>query len=125
MASRTCFDKAKFDCLVAKERIYTLVLLIEFIRILSPKRAPPVLLFEGSTDTIAIFLSLKSIKNLLTNSSTKEDLPAPPVPVIPNTGASMASAILCTSAKSSADSSGKFSAADINLAMAVTSLSCR
>ena len=35
---------------------------------------------------IASRLSLKSIKKRRTNSSTKEDLPAPPVPVIPNTG---------------------------------------
>ena len=57
-----------------------------FIRIRSPKSAPPVFLLDGSTDTIAICLSSKSIKNRLTNSSTNEDLPAPPVPVIPNTG---------------------------------------
>ena len=57
-----------------------------FIRIRSPNNAPPVFLLDGSTDTIAICLSSKSIKNRLTNSSTNEDLPAPPVPVIPNTG---------------------------------------
>jgi len=31
-------------------------------------------------------LSSKSTKKRRTNSSTKEDLPAPPVPVIPKTG---------------------------------------
>ncbi len=57
-----------------------------FMRILSPRSAPPVFLLEGSTETIAICLSEKSIKNLRTSSSTKDDFPAPPVPVIPNTG---------------------------------------
>ena len=57
-----------------------------FIRILSPSNAPPVLRLEGSTETIPIVFSGKSIKNLRTNSSTKEDLPAPPVPVIPRIG---------------------------------------
>ena len=33
-----------------------------------------------------MFFLGKSRINLLTNSSTKEDFPAPPVPVIPNTG---------------------------------------
>jgi hypothetical protein len=61
-------------------------LLTEFILILSPKRAPPVFLLEGSTEIIAIFLLGKSDKNRLTNSSTREDLPAPPVPVIPRIG---------------------------------------
>jgi len=34
---------------------------------------------------MAISLSLKSKINLLTSSSTSEDFPAPPVPVIPKT----------------------------------------
>ena len=57
-----------------------------FILILSPNNAPPVFFFEGSTETIAIVFSGKSIKYLLTNSSTVDDFPEPPVPVIPNTG---------------------------------------
>ena len=59
---------------------------MEFIRILSPNNAPPVLRLEGSTETTARCFSGKSIKNLRTNSSTNEDFPAPPVPVIPSTG---------------------------------------
>jgi hypothetical protein len=59
-----------------------------FILILSPKRAPPVFRFEGSTETMAKCLSGKSARNLLTNSSTNDDLPAPPVPVIPRIGIS-------------------------------------
>ena len=57
-----------------------------FIRILSPRRAPPVLRLEGSTEMIAKCFSGYVAKNLRTNSSTSEDLPAPPVPVIPKTG---------------------------------------
>ena len=57
-----------------------------FIRIRSPKSAPPVFLFEGSTEIIPIVFLGKSIKKRRTNSSTKEDFPAPPVPVIPRTG---------------------------------------
>ena len=59
-----------------------------FILIRSPNKAPPVFLFEGSTETIPMVFSGKSIKNLRTSSSTKLDLPEPPVPVIPNTGTS-------------------------------------
>ena len=57
-----------------------------FIRIRSPSKAPPVFLFEGSTDINPIVFSGKSIKKRRTNSSTNDDLPAPPVPVIPRTG---------------------------------------
>ena len=71
---------------MANERIYTLFDFMAFILILSPNNAPPVFLLDGSTDTIAIFLSGKSAINLLTNSSTNDDFPAPPVPVTPSTG---------------------------------------
>jgi len=59
---------------------------MEFILIRSPKRAPPVFRLLGSTEMIAMVLSGNSTKNRLTNSSTKEDFPDPPVPVIPKTG---------------------------------------
>ena len=58
------------------------------MRILSPNKAPPVFLFEGSTEIIPTVFLGKSTKNLRTNSSTNDDFPAPPVPVIPNTEAS-------------------------------------
>jgi hypothetical protein len=61
-------------------------LFIAFIRILSPKSAPPVLRFDGSTEINPIVFSGKSIRKRRTNSSTKDDLPEPPVPVIPKTG---------------------------------------
>ena len=59
---------------------------MEFMRILSPSSAPPVFLLEGSTEIIAIVLSAESAKNLLTSSSTNDDFPDPPVPVMPITG---------------------------------------
>ena len=68
--------------------MYTLSLLMEFMRILSPNKVPPVLRVDGSTETSAIRLSGKSARNLLTSSSTIEDFPDPPVPVIPKTGTS-------------------------------------
>src|SRR5690349_8640236 len=55
----------------------------EFIRIRSPNSEPPVLRFDGSTHTIAIFCSGYAFKKRCDNSSINDDLPAPPVPVIP------------------------------------------
>ena len=57
-----------------------------FILILSPNKAPPVFLLEGSTEIIPTVFSLKSTRKRRTNSSTSDDFPEPPVPVIPNTG---------------------------------------
>src|SRR5690349_1098133 len=59
---------------------------MEFMRILSPSNAPPVFLFEGSTETTAIVLSVKLFKKRRTISSVTEDFPAPPVPVLGITG---------------------------------------
>ena len=86
-----------------------------FIRILSPKSAPPVLRFDGSTEITPIFFSGKSTKNLRINSSTKEDFPEPPVPVIPSTGACFSVFSAC--AKCVTKSSCLFSASEINRAM--------
>ena len=97
---------------------------MEFIRIRSPSKAPPVFLFEGSTETTAIFLFSKSTRNRRTNSSTKEDFPAPPVPVIPNTGTVLTEAISLISVSASACFSGKFSAAEIVLAIAGMFFNC-
>ena len=55
----------------------------EFIRIRSPNSEPPVLRFEGSTQTTPNFLLGNAFKNLCDNSSISDDLPAPPVPVMP------------------------------------------
>ena len=52
----------------------------------SPSNAPPVFFLEGSTEITAIVLLGNKYKYLLTISSVIELLPAPPVPVIPNTG---------------------------------------
>ncbi len=101
-ASATYFDKAKFACRVAKERMYTRSLKIEFMRMRSPKRAPPVFRLEGSTEIMPTVLSGKSIIKRRTNSSTSDDLPAPPVPVIPKVtdlDVLAISLIFCNSAK--------------------------
>ena len=97
--------------------MYTRLLLIEFILILSPKSAPPVFRFEGSTDTTAICLSPKSTRKRRTSSSTSDDFPEPPVPVIPNTGIDFVLASSLISFKMILFSSGKFSAAEIARAM--------
>ncbi len=104
--------------------MYTLSDFMAFILILSPNNAPPVFLLDGSTETIAIFFVGKSMMNLLTNSSTKEDFPAPPVPVIPSTGVSDCLAISFISDKIPLCFSGQFSAADIIRAIAFIFLLC-
>ena len=88
-----------------------------FILILSPNNAPPVLRLEGSTDTKPIVLLGKSIKKRRTNSSTNEDFPAPPVPVIPKTGVFDFLFFKCIWSKASLATSGKFSADDITRAI--------
>ncbi len=86
-----------------------------FILILSPSNAPPDLRFEGSTEIIAIVLSSKSYRKRLTISSTKDDFPDPPVPVIPSTGDFFLLAILSRSLIMAVTFSGLFSAAEISL----------
>src|SRR5687768_9619043 len=86
IASLTAPLNAVLSSLVANERIYALGWEIEFIRILSPSKAPPVFFFDGSTEITAIVFSLKLLRKRRTISSVTEDLPAPPVPVIPSTG---------------------------------------
>ena len=93
------------------------MLFIEFILILSPNKAPPVFRFEGSTETTAICLSPKSARKRRTSSSTSDDFPEPPVPVIPNTGIDFVFASSLISFKMTLFFSGKFSAAEIARAM--------
>ena len=88
-----------------------------FILILSPSNAPPVLRLDGSTEMIPMVFVGKSIKKRRTNSSTKEDFPAPPVPVIPKTGILELKFILWIFSNVEAAISGKFSAEEIILAM--------
>ncbi len=58
-----------------------------FIRIRSPRRAPPPLRRVGSTASTATrTLSCWSIRRRRTSSSVSELLPLPPVPVMPSTG---------------------------------------
>ena len=87
------------------------------MRILSPNNALPVFLLLGSTDKIAIVLLSKSTKNLRTNSSTNDDFPAPPVPVIPNTGVLFSLISTSTCVIILLASGVLFSTAEINRAM--------
>ena len=73
---------------------------------------------DGSTEISPIVFSGKSIKNRLTNSSTNEDLPEPPVPVIPNTGVFNVLFFSIILSKVAFATSGKFSAEEIRRAIA-------
>ena len=76
---------------VASERMKMFGPRIAFMRMRSPSSAPPVLRRVGSTERIAIFsLSSWSRRKRRTSSSVSELLPAPPVPVMPSTGAGFA-----------------------------------
>ena len=86
---------------------------MEFMRILSPKSAPPVFFLEGSMEMMAIFFSGLERKNLLTNSSVNDDFPAPPVPVIPIIGIVESFALSSISFTKSVFVSEKFSTAEI------------
>ncbi len=86
IASLIAFDNSEWESRVARERIYTRLLKIAFIRMRSPSNAPPVFRFVGSMDNIAILLSSTSFKKRRISSSVNELFPAPPVPVIPMTG---------------------------------------
>ena len=78
-------------------------------------------ILEGSTEIMATVLSSKSTRKRRTTSSTKEDFPEPPVPVTPNTGGVDFTRCL-TCCRISALSSGKFSDAEMTLAIACWSL---
>ena len=78
---------------VANERIKTRGLpsaphgIIAFIRIRSPNNAPPDLRRDGSIEISAMLSwSFRSKRKRRITSSVNDDLPAPPVPVIPKTG---------------------------------------
>ena len=76
---------------VASERMNTFGPWIAFMRMRSPSSAPPVLRRVGSTERMAIFVASPwSRRKRRTSSSVSELLPAPPVPVIPRTGAGFA-----------------------------------
>ena len=102
---------------VASERMKTLALLssfasalvatdqglIAFMRIRSPSSAPPLLRRLGSMLMMAMRRrSLWSKRRRRINSSVSEDLPAPPVPVMPSTGIFCSAARRLTSATNAA-----------------------
>ena len=60
---------------------------VAFIRMRSPSNAPPVLRRDGSTASTAMrSVSRRSRRSRRTSSSVRDDLPDPPVPVMPTTG---------------------------------------
>ena len=73
-------------CLLANERMNRFSSDNEFILILSPSKAPPVLLRVGSVASKAILVPGLSLCILNISSSVRLDFPAPPVPVKPTTG---------------------------------------
>ena len=82
---------------VAKERMKTREPCCQgemaFMRMRSPKSAPPLLRRDGSIEITAIRIaSFWSKRKRRINSSVNDDLPAPPVPVMPMTGTLMAAA---------------------------------
>ena len=84
----------------------------------SREHAPPVLRLLGSTlITPMVFVGWSRMKRRI-SSSTMLLLPAPPVPVMPSTGAVLASAFMWISSAILLNTSGWFSAVLINLAMA-------
>ena len=70
----------------AKERMYRLGSVNEFIRIRSPSSAPPVFSLVGSVARRATLVPGLSLWIRSMISSMSELFPAPPVPVIPTTG---------------------------------------
>jgi hypothetical protein len=61
--------------------------LMAFMRMRSPRSAPPLLRRDGSMDTTAMdSASSRSRRRRRTSSSVRLDFPAPPVPVMPRTG---------------------------------------
>ena len=85
----------------------------EFIRIRSPSSAPPPRRRVGSTAITAIrSLSCWSTRNRRTSSSVSEDLPEPPVPVMPRTGVTRAAAAARSWARKSLGSLPEFGAGD-------------
>ena len=89
-----------------------------FMRMRSPSRAPPLLRREGSIEMTATrSASSWSRRKRRISSSVSEDLPAPPVPVMPNTGTFFCAACSRTAATTLA-SALSFSKAVINCASA-------
>ena len=72
--------------LLAKERMNKFSSAREFMRILSPRSAPPVLFLVGSVARRATLEPGLSRWMRSINSSVRLDFPAPPVPVNPMTG---------------------------------------
>ncbi len=93
--------RARWAWRVASERMKTRSEPRTFSRMRSPRRAPPVFLLVGSIERMATVRSASSARKRRTISSVSEDLPAPPVPVMPRTGAGLSRFGVSTSMSSS------------------------
>ena len=93
--------------LLANERMNRFGSVSEFILMRSPRRAPPVFLRVGSVASRATLASGLSLLTLSMTSSTRLDLPAPPVPVIPTIGHSSEASLERVLAKASENSSSE------------------
>ena len=90
---RRCPRAARAPPRVASDRKNTRSPSRAFIRIRSPSSAPPPRRRVGSTASTATrSLSCWSMRSRRTSSSVSDDLPDPPVPVIPSTGTRRAAA---------------------------------
>ena len=86
---------------VATERKNTLPLSIAFMRMRSPRSAPPPRLRVGSMAmTATLSLSSWSSRMRRSSSSVIDDLPDPPVPVMPSTGTTRREAAASSAAAS-------------------------
>ena len=102
IASASTSGISVWDCRVARDRRYNRGLPMAFIRIRSPRSAPPVFLLEGSQLMMATCISLRSCRMRKITSSVNDDFPAPPVPVIPITGVMRSPIFFASSARRAA-----------------------
>ena len=98
---------------------------IAFMRMRSPSKAPPLLRREGSIDITAIRSSSPWSKRIRrTSSSVNEDLPAPPVPVMPKTGTLWLSASLRTASTNLLKAGSAALPLDVTCAFSNAVMSC-
>ena len=93
--------RARWAWRVASERMKTRSEPRALRRMRSPSRAPPVFLLVGSTERMAMVRVGWSARKRRTSSSVSDDLPAPPVPVMPRTGAGVGRLVVSTGSPSS------------------------
>jgi hypothetical protein len=81
----------------------------------SPSSAPPVRRRVGSTEITAMRIPGKLARKRLSSSSVTEDLPAPPVPVMPITGVRPPASCHSLRSRDSSASSNRFSSSALSM----------